>query len=125
MHVANAIRSRQIDIGVGGGVESMSLYSMESGVDPNVLSSKVFENEEAQKCLMPMGITSENVAEKYNVSREKQDQMAVESHQKAHKAQALLQKEITPYKTMIKDKDGNEKEILVDKDDGVRMETTL
>ena len=47
MHVANAIRARQIDIGIGGGVESMSLYSMESGVDPNVLSSKVFENEKA------------------------------------------------------------------------------
>lgn len=37
----------------------------------------------------------------------------------------LLQKEITPYKTIIKDKDGNAKEILVDKDDGVRAETTL
>ena len=37
-----------------------------------------------------MGITSENVASKYGVSREKQDQMAVESHAKAIKAQALL-----------------------------------
>lgn len=36
-----------------------------------------------------------------------------------------LQKEVTPYKTMIKDKDGNEKEVLVDRDDGVRAETTL
>jgi len=31
---------------------------------------------------------------------------------------------VTPYKTIIKDKDGNSKEILVDKDDGIR-ETTL
>jgi acetyl-CoA acetyltransferase len=44
MNIANAIRSRQIDFGIGGGVESMSLYSMESGVDPNTLSSKVFEH---------------------------------------------------------------------------------
>ena len=36
-----------------------------------------------------------------------------------------MQKEITPYKTIIKDKDGNEKEVLVDHDDGVRKETTL
>lgn len=49
----------------------MSLYSMESGVDPNTLSNQVFEHPVAQNCLMPMGITSENVAEKYKVSREK------------------------------------------------------
>lgn len=127
MTIANAVRSRQIDFGIGGGVESMSLYSMESGVDPNTLSNKVFEHPVAQNCLMPMGITSENVAEKYKVSREKQDQLAFESHQKAARAQkeGWLQKEITPYKTIIKDKDGKETEVLVDKDDGVRAETTL
>jgi acetyl-CoA acyltransferase 1 len=36
-----------------------------------------------------------------------------------------LKKEITPYKTTIKDKDGNEKEVIVDTDDGIREETTL
>lgn len=80
MNIANAVRARQIDFGIGGGVESMSLYSMEAGVDPNTLSSKVFEHPVAQNCLMPMGITSENVAEKYKISREKQDQLAFESH---------------------------------------------
>jgi len=48
----------------------MSLYSMESGVDPNVLSPKVFDHPVAQTCLMPMGITSENVAEKFKVTRQ-------------------------------------------------------
>jgi len=42
-------------------------------VDPSKLSEEVFSNEASQKCLMPMGITSENVAEKFGVSREKQD----------------------------------------------------
>ena len=53
--------------------------------------------------------------------------MAYESHQKAAKSQknGWSQKEITPYKSIIKDKDGNEKEILVDRDDGVREETTV
>ncbi|CDW85139.1 acetyl-acyltransferases family protein [Stylonychia lemnae] len=127
MSIANAIRARQIDFGIGGGVESMSLYSMEAGVDPNTLSSKAFEHPVAQNCLMPMGITSENVAEQYKISREKQDQMAFESHQKAARAnkEGWAQKEITSYKTMVKDKDGNEKEVLVDRDDGVRAETTL
>ena len=50
--------------------------------------------------------------------------MAVESHTKALKAAEFLKKEITPYKTTIKDKDGNEKEVLVDRDDGPR-ETTF
>jgi acetyl-CoA acetyltransferase len=44
MNIANSIRSRQIDIGIGAGVESMSMFSMESGVDPNILSPKVFDH---------------------------------------------------------------------------------
>lgn len=51
--------------------------------------------------------------------------MAVESHAKAVKGMGLLMKEITPYTTMVKDKDGNEKEVLVDRDDGMRKETTF
>jgi acetyl-CoA acyltransferase 1 len=35
------------------------------------------------------------------------------------------QKEVTPYTTIVKDKEGNEKEVLVDRDDGVRPQTTL
>lgn len=38
---------------------------------------------------------------------------------------ALLQAEITPYETVTKDKDGKEVKVMVDKDDGVRPETTL
>ena len=44
MAIANSIRSHQIDIGIGGGVESMSTTSMEGAVDPNNLSDKVFEH---------------------------------------------------------------------------------
>lgn len=53
--------------------------------------------------------------------------MAFESHKKAAHAQKMgwSQAEITPYTTIIKDKEGNEKEVLVDRDDGVRPGTTL
>ena len=53
--------------------------------------------------------------------------MAFESHQKATRAlkEGWLQGEITPYTTTIKDKDGNEKSILIDRDDGVRPTTSL
>ena len=53
--------------------------------------------------------------------------MAFESHKKAAAAQAagFLQAEITPYQTIIKDKDGNETKVTVDKDDGIRANTTV
>ena len=51
----------------------MSMGDMMSAVDPNTLSPMVFENERAQKCLMPMGLTSEEVAEKFGITREQQD----------------------------------------------------
>lgn len=65
----------------------MSVYDMNSSVNVEKISEAVFEDEKARGCLMGMGETSENVAEKYGISRQKQDQMAVDSHQKAFKAQ--------------------------------------
>lgn len=122
MDVANSIRAGQIDCGIGGGVESMSMYDMQKSIDPEKLSDQIFENERAQKCLMPMGITSENVAQKYGLTRTQLDQMAVDSHAKAAHAQKMgwPKDEITVYKTTFKDKEGNEKEVVIDRDDGVR-----
>jgi acetyl-CoA acyltransferase 1 len=53
--------------------------------------------------------------------------MAVESHHKAAHAQKMgwTKDEITPYKTMVKDKEDNQTEVLVDKDDGIRANTTM
>lgn len=72
---------------------------------------------------MGMGETSENVAEKYGIGRDKQDQMAVESHAKAYKAQqsGLFDSEIVPIKTTVVDKDGKSQEVTVTKDDGIRQ----
>ena len=60
------------------------MYDMQKPFDPEKISDTVFEHEMAQKCLMPMGITSENVAQKFKISREVQDRFAVESHKKAY-----------------------------------------
>jgi acetyl-CoA acyltransferase 1 len=68
--IANAIVAGQIEIGIGGGVESMSNGNMMGQVNAELLSDKVFDHEQAQKCLIPMGITSENVAAKYGITRE-------------------------------------------------------
>ena len=127
MTIANGIKARQIDVGIGAGVESMSLFSMDSIVDINILSNDIFDNEGARNCLMNMGMTAENVAEQYKISRTEQDQMAVDSNKKAAAANkaGLLPKEITVYETIVKDKDGNEKKVVVDRDDGMREDTTL
>lgn len=85
--IAAKIKTGQIDIGIGAGVESMSMYDMQKSVDPEKLSDKVFEHPLSQLCLMPMGQTSENVSEKFKITRETQDRFAAESHQKAAQAQ--------------------------------------
>lgn len=107
--VANAIRAGQINIGIGGGVESMSNYNMMDQLKPELLSEEVFSSDKANGCLMPMGITSENVAKEFGVTRAEQDQLAVESHKKAAHAQkqGWSQAEITPYETNVKDEKGN------------------
>ena len=68
--MANSIRAGQIEIGIGGGVESMSMYSMHDAGFVTKLSDQVFENDSARGCLTPMGTVSENVAEKYGITRE-------------------------------------------------------
>ncbi|KAL8281222.1 hypothetical protein RQP46_006256 [Phenoliferia psychrophenolica] len=121
-HIALQIASGQIDIGIGAGVESMTM-GYGAGVMPEKMSDKVLDFEPAADCLLPMGITSENVAEKYNVTRAMQDSFAAKSFQKAAAAQKAgkFVEEIVPVKTMITDpKTGDEVEILVKEDDGIR-----
>jgi acetyl-CoA acetyltransferase len=65
----------------------MSINEMNDAVKIDAISEQVFEHEKARVCLTPMGETSDNVAKKFNVTRLKQDQFAVESHRRAHYAQ--------------------------------------
>uniref|UniRef100_A0A8C5IGB2 Acetyl-CoA acyltransferase 1 n=1 Tax=Junco hyemalis TaxID=40217 RepID=A0A8C5IGB2_JUNHY len=105
-------------------VETMSLRSANN---PGDISSNMMDNPKARDCLIPMGITSENVAEKFGVSRKKQDAFALASQQKAAKAQqmGLFKTEIVPVKTTVADSDGNKKTITVHQDEGIRPSTTL
>ena len=80
-------------------------------------------NKESADCQIPMGITSENVAKQFNISRETQDEFAASSFQKAEKAQkeGLFDEEIWPVKVKWTDPKTEEvKEIVVKADDGVR-----
>jgi acetyl-CoA acyltransferase 1 len=74
------------------------------------------------------GITSENVAKKYNISRRAQDEFAASSYQKAEAAQknGYFDEEIYPLTVKVVDpKTGNESSVTVKKDDGVRPGTTV
>ncbi|CAB4291949.1 unnamed protein product [Prunus armeniaca] len=121
--VAASIRAGFYDIGIGAGLESMTANPMawEGSVNPKV---KIFE--QAQNCLLPMGVTSENVAHRFGVSRQEQDQAAVDSHRKAAAATATgkFKDEIIPVATKIVDpKSGEEKPVTISVDDGIRNTT--
>ncbi|KAL0376885.1 UNVERIFIED_CONTAM: 3-ketoacyl-CoA thiolase 2, peroxisomal [Sesamum calycinum] len=123
--VAAAIKAGFYDIGIGAGLESMTVNPMawEGSVNPRVKTMA-----QAQDCLLPMGITSENVAHRYGVTRQEQDQAAVESHKKAAAATASgkFKDEIIPVKTKIVDpKSGDEKEVTISVDDGIRPNTSV
>lgn len=127
--IAAEIKAGFIDCGIGCGVESMTNGGNPG--DPSNLPpmnlNEIFSNPGAAASLTPMGMTSENVAEKYGITREEQDRLAVASHAKSLAAQkaGLFDEEIIPVHTMIEDAEGNEKEIVVSKDEGPRPGTTL
>ncbi|KAM7259671.1 hypothetical protein ACFE04_015412 [Oxalis oulophora] len=84
-------------------------------------------HQQARDCLLPMGITSENVAHRFGVTRQEQDQAVADSHRKAATATAArkFKDEITPVITKIVDpKTGEEKPVTIFVDDGIRLGTS-
>lgn len=125
--VVAAIKAGNYDVGIAAGVECMSLATIGGGDAPTVNWERVGSVQDAMDCTIPMGITSENVAEQFGITRAQQDGLAVASHAKAAAAQknGWFKDEITPVSTIIKDKEGNEKSVIIAQDDGVREDTTL
>jgi acetyl-CoA acyltransferase 1 len=123
VNIASAIRSGFITVGIACGVESMSSAGMDAGVGK--LNSALFASKDAADCLIPMGMTSENVAAKYNISREDQDKFAARSQNLAAAAQkaGLFKEEIVPVTVTIKKEDGTSEKKIVDQDDGIRATT--
>lgn len=126
---ADQIRLGTADLVLAGGTESMSMVPM-MGHHPS-LSPEVF-NAGHDAIALGMGITAENVAEQWKVSREEQDAFALASHQKALKAIAdgAFRDEISPYEVVSHQPDlaGNVvrmRQLLVENDEGPRADTTL
>jgi acetyl-CoA acyltransferase len=81
-HIAQAIRSGDIEIGIGGGVESMSMVPMMGyKFSPNPQFA-----QDLPQYYTNMGLTAENVSVKYGITREQQDEFALRSNQKAARA---------------------------------------
>jgi acetyl-CoA acyltransferase 1 len=130
-NIASAIRSGQIDAGIGAGVESMTagggVTKGAKAAPPPVDLNAIMGNKLARDCMVPMGVTSENVAARFGVTREQQDQMAVISHERALQAQAngWFDGEIVPVKTQVKDEKGDAHDVTISKDEGPRAGTTM
>ncbi|MCW7480056.1 acetyl-CoA C-acetyltransferase [Leptospira kanakyensis] len=96
-NVANHVGSGAMELGVGGGVESMSRVKMGDdmiGRDFNVGNDKIA----AHYNLVPQGISADLIATKYDISREEADRFAESSQQKAHAAiqNGLFKKSVIP-----------------------------
>ncbi|KAF7949909.1 uncharacterized protein EAE97_003418 [Botrytis byssoidea] len=132
-NIANSIAMGGINIGVGGGMESMTRNYGSKAIPVDLWPELKDAERDTKDCIMPMGLTSENVASRYGVGREEQDKLAVESHRRAAEAQekGWFDEEIVPVTTMWQEtgkggvKVGEPKEVTVTKDDGIRKGATL
>ena len=120
-----AIQTGQAEVVVAGGTENVSQlpYYVKDARWGARMGHKCFEDGVLDILTWPLdgnhnGVTAENVAEKYHVTREEQDQFAFESHQKACAAirEGKFKEEILPVE--LKDRKGNV--VVFDKDEGPR-----
>jgi acetyl-CoA acyltransferase len=114
------------DIVIGGGLESMTYVPMGG----NLPRPHPEYMRRGAKVYVSMGITAENVANRYKVSRQVQDEFAYHSQMKAAEAKnKKLFKELvpTPATRYVRKEDGTYKNetFLQDFDDGIRDDTTL
>lgn len=110
------------DMIIAGGVQHMTHVPMGTGSSPNPRLGEFCDPN-----MGSMGYTAEMVARKFNISREKQDRFAVESHAKAHKAteEGLFREEILPIEADIPTDDGGTEKMVVNRDQGIRPGTSM
>jgi acetyl-CoA acyltransferase len=124
---AERIMLGHADIIIAGGVESMSLVPMTG----NKFSANPYLAENYPEVYISMGLTAERVAEKYQITRQMQDEFALKSHQRALKAiqDGKFKDEIVPLKVVNKYINGKGEKIIEEKifdtDEGPRADTSL
>ncbi len=126
--VAESIRSGDMHLALAGGVESMSMVPL--GGNKYTANPVIFNNEDVA-IAYGMGITAENVAKRWGITREQQDEFAAESHKKAVAAQQRgdFKAEISPVEITIRQADLENATAIIKKkwindDEGPRADTS-
>jgi acetyl-CoA C-acetyltransferase len=126
---ANAIACKQADLIIAGGQENMSLGMHGTYIrggkkfgDEKLIDFMMYDGLTDVFSGVAMGITAENIAKKFNISREMQDEFAVKSQAKAAAAQknGRFKNEIVPIEIQIK-----KETKIFDYDEGVRGDSSL
>ena len=123
---SDRIRTNGANVIVAGGLESMSMIPMGGHIiRPNPTLMETYPD-----FYLSMGLATENVARKYEVSREEQDAFALQSHQRAIAALDAdkFKDETVPLTVSVEELDAKGKkqrsEIVFDKDEGPRRDST-
>jgi acetyl-CoA acyltransferase len=124
---ADRIRTGGAEIIVAGGLETMSMIPMGGNVvRPNPELVETYPDY-----YLNMGLTAENLAQKYEISREQSDEFALQSHQKAAEAikSGKFKDEIVSLNVRVDETDEKgrvlRREIAFDTDEGVRFDSTM
>jgi len=126
-HAAFAIIAGQMQVAIAGGAESMSLVPM-TGFK---FAPMPYLAENMPQAFTSMGLTAENVAAKYGISRADQDEFSLRSHMRAAQAveSGRFDPEITPVEVCVVEPEGNghrrEKTFIFKRDEGPRADTSL
>ncbi len=126
-HAAFAIMAGQMQVAIAGGTESMSMVPM-TGLK---FAPLPYLAENMPEAFTSMGLTAENVAARYGVSRQDQDAFALRSHQRAWEAveSGRFDPEIVPLEVNIVEPGSNSHQrtrtYVVKRDEGPRADTSL
>jgi acetyl-CoA acyltransferase len=124
---ADRIRTGGAEVAVAGGLETMSMIPMGG----HIIRPNPYLVEHYPDFYLNMGLATENVARKYEVTREEQDAFALRSHQRAAAAldEGKFRDETVPLTVTVEELDerGRKKrrEIVFDSDEGVRRDSSL
>jgi acetyl-CoA acyltransferase len=123
---ADRVRTGGADVIVAGGLETMSMIPMGG----HIIRPNPYLVEHYPDFYLNMGLATENVARKYEVSREEQDAFAFQSHQRAARAQdeGKFDDEVVPLTVTFEELNAKGKkerrEVKFDKDEGVRRDSS-
>ena len=123
---ADRIRTGSAQVALAGGLESMSMIPMGG----HIIRPNPYLVEHYPDFYLNMGLATENVARKYGVTREEQDEFALRSHQRAFAAleQNKFQDETVPLTVTVEELNDKgrkqHREVIFDKDEGPRRDTS-